>query len=117
MIPDCQKLQVILKNDVLSKQGHYQGTYQINKIVNGRLSWNSASKAIWYCPADNSWCIGPLNLIGSNRCVITSWDGEGDKTPYQVPNEKWEYSDNGWKNVPSGDVVINCVQGKAQSVH
>ena len=117
MIPDCQKLQVILKNDVLSKQGRYQGTYQINKIVNGRLSWKSAFNAIWYLPASYCWAFGSLDKIGGNLCGIISWSGEGVKTPDQVPNEKWIYLDDEWKSVPSGDVVINCVQGKVQIVH
>ena len=119
MIPDCQKLQVILKNDVLSKQGSHQGTYQINKIVNGRLSWKSVTNAIWYCPADNSWSIGSLDLIGSIHCGIALWAGEGVKTPDQVPDETWKYFADGGCFHPglSGDVVINSVQGKAQSVH
>ena len=112
LVPDCQNLQVILKNDILGKQGNLQGVYQINEIVNGKLSWKSASNAIWFYPGNNTWCIGSLNFIGSGYCGITTWVDEGDKTPDQVPNEKWKYSYDGWKSVQSGDIIINSVQGK-----
>ena len=103
---------MILKNGALSKQGSRQGTYQINQIVNGKISWTSTSQAIWYLPAYNSWCIGQLDWLGDNICGITSWNGQGDKTPDKVPSEKWSYWDDGWKSTQSGDVVINCVSGR-----
>ena len=71
-IPDCQAIELILKNEVLSKYGSLQGKYQINQIVNGKRSWKTATHAIWFVPEYNEWAIGLLDLIGTDNCIISS---------------------------------------------
>ena len=109
---------MILRNDVLSKQGVRQGYYHYNGIVNGRHSWKSADQAIWFIPEFKSWGIGPLDSIGKNGIWITS-SGNKDESLFNVPSNKWQYADldnNEWKEIKSGDISIICVKGnKAKS--
>jgi len=70
-----------------------QGTYELSAIVNGKPSWTSLSKAIWYSQVDNDWEIGNLNDIGKNVGVIYT-DGM-----LLTPNEKWQMELQTWKEV------------------
>ena len=104
---ECQNIEVILKNKVLENQGNRQGLYRVYKTVNGKASWKSTSHAIWYAPNDH-WVIGPLKDIGTGTSGVTSTGDQGDKRPSDVPNDKWQYYDDEWKNAESGDVSIEC---------
>ena len=110
-ISECSNLQVILKDDILSKQGSRQGVYEFNEIVNGRNSWKTSSQAIWYIPEFKDWAIGPLSGIGTKLRGITSV-ADLDTKVFNVPNNKWYYWDSEWKVIKSGDITINCFKGK-----
>ena len=107
----CLTLQVVLKNDVLSKQGDKQGIYEFNAIVNGRHCWRSSDQAIWYYPDFMEWAIGPLDYIGTNLRGIASAPNE-DTELFNVPNNKWSYWDSQWKQIENGDITISCLTGK-----
>ena len=102
---DCVQLQVYLNNDVLSKQGSLQGTYQKSQIINGRSSWKTAIHAIWFIPELDVWAIGRSENVGTIIRGITFVDDQGLK----VASTYW---DGLWKAVQSGDIVINCVKNK-----
>ena len=104
---ECQNIEVILKNKVLEIQGFTQGIYRLYKTVNGKASWKSTSFAIWYFPNDK-WGIGKLKDIGKSTSWVSSTGAQGDKSPYDVPNDKWQYYHDEWKNAERGDVSIEC---------
>ena len=109
---ECLNLQLILNDDVLSKQGNRQGIYQYNGIVNGKPSWKSEDQAIWFYPEYEDWAIGPLKDIGTGVSGISSVYDE-DIGILDVPINKWRYYDEGdWKDVKSGDLTFSCISGK-----
>ena len=69
---------MILKNDVLASQGSLQGIYGVYQTSNGRTSWKSASKAIWYNPDYEDWAIGELEHIGTKIEELYSFGAQGD---------------------------------------
>ena len=78
LVSECQNIQVILQNEILSKHEWLEGlegSYQLDQIVNGRSSWISVSSAIWFIPDYNEWAIGKLGSIGTNWRSITAHDG------------------------------------------
>ena len=105
---ECQNIEVILKNKVVEKQGSRQGLYRVYKTVNGKASWKSISQAIWYYPSLKLWAIVDLIDIGTGTYAIRTIGDQGDKSPFDVPNGKWQYYDDEWKNAESGDVSIEC---------
>merc|ERR1711976_1147795 len=108
-VQDCPRLQIDLKNDVLSKQGISQGNYEKHQIVNGRRSWKKATRAVWFVREVNKWVIGDLKDIGTKTGRIASKVDFGDRID-DASNE-WDYwssEDKKWQTVPSGDIIINC---------
>ena len=92
-----------------------QGIYQRAGKVNGKTSWISTTNnnALWYgaLPA-NDWMIGSLDDLGSNFAGISSRENQGiSSCPYNVPNDAWMYSNNGWKIADANDVSIKCLTG------
>ena len=83
----------------------YQGTYKKSASVNGKPSWKSQTKAIWYNKGrsiDYKWIIGNQNDIGTPRGFIyrkgmSSWSQHG----------VWH---NGkiWKRLDPIDFSIEC---------
>ena len=105
----CQTIKITLKNEVLTHQGDCQGTYELSAIVNGKPSWTSLSKAIWYSQVDNDWEIGNLNDIGKNVGVI--YTDEMLLTPNE--NGKWNYKHGKkWKELDTNDFSIECIVRK-----
>ena len=109
LIPVCQSVEVVLRNEVLSKKGSLQGSYQLGDWVNGKPSWKTATNAIWFYPEFEDWAIGPLNYIGTNRRWITSVLDNQDL--FDVANNAWKYWDGEWKSIKNGDIEINCDTG------
>ena len=113
LIPVCQSVEVVLRNEVLCKQGDLQGKYQLGEIVNGKQSWKTATQAIWFYPEYEDWAIGSLDEIGTNLRGISS-AAEENKDLFDVANDDWMYWDGDWKSINSGDIDIICkdnVQG------
>ena len=102
---------MILKNDVLASKGSLQGIYGVYQTTNGRTSWKSGSKAIWFVPRWNDWAIGDLKNFGAKTWEIKTDDVNRDDSPSDIPNYKWMYYDNiEWiKPGISGDIQIKCV--------
>ena len=48
LVPECQELEVIMKNDVLRARKKHQGIYQLGELVNGRPTWkNGGTNSEW----------------------------------------------------------------------
>lgn len=116
------QLTVELKNDALKFQPWIPGTYYLSDKVNGGPSWTfygKYGKAIWYYPEYDDWAIGNQEKLGTNIRALTSFGAQGAYDVFNVPADKWRVWDNDektWKNVRSGDVVINC-EGACATVY
>ena len=103
-----------MKNGALLHQSPIQGIYQRAGKVNGKTSWISSSNAaLWYNgAAHDDWMIGPVNYIGTAIGGILSTGVQGRSScPYNVPNDAWEYWNNGWIIADANDVSIECLTG------
>ena len=98
---------MILKNDVLVSKGSLQGIYGVYQTTNGRTSWKSGSKAIWYIPDYDDWAIGELEDIGTTTREISAYDEQVDISPSDVPNDKWN---------KDGDIIVQCVNDKGKII-
>ena len=96
---------MILKNNVLASKGSLQGIYGVYQTTNGRTSWKSASKAIWY--KYSYWAIGELEDIGKWNRGIKSNGDQGDRSPSDVPNDEWN---------KDGDIIVQCVNDKGKTI-
>ena len=93
---------------MLDHHGEFQGTYEISALVNGKPSWTSQSKAIWYIQNRNMWMIGHLSSIGKpNGPIYTTGTLFG---PSEV---NWNsYIEKMWKKLDKNDFTIECVVRK-----
>ena len=98
---------MILKNDGLSRYGSLQGIYGVYQTTNGRTSWKSASKAIWFVPRWYDWAIGELEDIGTKNEEIRTFGDFRDKSPSDVPNNEWNND---------GDIIVQCVNDKGKII-
>ena len=98
-------MEVILKNDVLDSKGSLQGVYVLHQTINGRTSWKSASKAIWY--VRRNWHIGNLENIGTSTREIFSNGDQSGKSPSDVPLNDWYHQHYGRKE-GDGDIIVQC---------
>ena len=109
-ITGCPNVKVILKNDVLRKQGSLQGTYKLLGEVNGRDTWRKGTQAIWYYPEDKHWHIGPLEDIDTGKRGITSSGNQENTEIFNVPDYQWQYNTGSYfNNIKSGDISVKCV--------
>ena len=103
---------MISKYDVLAGKGSLQGIYGVYQTTNGRTSWKSAQKAIWFVPGQNYWdqnywVIGDLNNIGSDIQQIRSSGDQDDRSPSDVPKNEWRFYNDDWIYV-NGDIIVQC---------
>ena len=96
-----------MKNDVLASYSSLQGIYGVYQTTNGRTSWKSGSKAIWFVPDWNDWAIGELKSIGTETREINSNGDQGDRSPSDVPNDEWN---------EDGDIIVQCVNDKGKMI-
>ena len=93
---------------MLALYGECQGTYELSASVNGKPSWKSRSKAIWYSTG-NTWGIGNLELIGKpNGPIYTTGTLFG-------ANESREWNshiEKTWKKLDKNDFIIECIVRK-----
>ena len=112
---ECQTIVVSFKNGLaLIHQSHRQGIYQRAGKVKAKTSWISSSNtALWYNPPSDDWMIGFVNDLGTDVGYIASTGAQGRSScPYTVPNDAWDYWDNGgWIMADSNDVSIECLTG------
>ena len=105
--------------EVISKEQSLedlQGIYGLYKRTNGRSSWKSATKAIWYIPLAQHWAIGDLEDIGTVNSKIVSDTSEIEKTQFDFSRSKWNYpSESDYLFTgDEADVVIQCVNDKGK---
>ena len=109
---DCQTVQVTLKDHVQIYQGANH-TFQKSEIVNGKRSWVSLSRAIWYDPVIEDWKIGTLGNLGTSTGSIVTAVNQNQKSikcPYDYPSDVWKYYDGGsWLFTSVGDVIVECL--------
>ena len=110
---ECQTIVISLKNGALLYRSELQGIYQRAGKVNGKTSWiSSSNNALWYNPASDDWMIGSVNNLGANLGGISSTGDQGRSScPYNVPNDAWQYSNNGWIIADANDISIECWTG------
>ena len=108
-------MEVILKNDALTKKNFLEGIYEEHQTVNGKRSWKSVTHAIWYNSDFKDWRIGALSENGTNFRGITSIDNEEYDCPQEVPKQRWQYyfGDDVSKSC-STDVSIQCTGKKEE---
>ena len=112
---DCQTIVISLKNGALLHQSSRQGIYQRAGKVNGKTSWISSSNtptALWYNAEHDDWLIGSVDNLGTSIGGISSNGAQGRSScPYHVPNDAWDYWNNGWIIANANDVSIECLTG------
>jgi hypothetical protein len=81
--------------------------------VNGKPSWTSQSKAIWYNQDHNLWLIGNLNQIGTTMgFFFTTGTLFGANE-----NGKWNsIIEKTWKNPDKNDFTIECIARKGTNL-
>ena len=105
----CQTILVTLEGNALVAQSYREGLYHKSSEVNGKESWTSTLHGIWYYQAYNGWNIGHLDDIGENAAHIFSV--YGNQCPFNLPSEKWQYGNNGWKYGGANEVNVHCLWG------
>ena len=114
IFPDCQcqTLQVSFANEALAHQSIKPGSYQLSGKINGKPSWKSAKKAIWYSTFGNGqWLMGELSKIGTNLAKIYETSTKEYACPHQVPTNLWVYWDEkirDWKKASLNDISLQC---------
>ena len=112
---DCQTLNVVVYNDVLTYQSKHKGIYQRIVDVNGQTAWNSSNtKAIWWVPSSDDWMFGPMEKLGENYGSIMTTGAGNLSCLYnlQDPGDQWVYyNDGAWTLANVGDVSIQCLSG------
>ena len=110
---ECQTIVVSLKNGALLHHQERQGIYQSAGKVNGKTSWiSSSSHALWYNAASDDWMIATVDYLGTDTGGIASTGIQGRSScPYNIPNDAWMYSNNGWIIADANDVSIECLKG------
>ena len=114
---DCQTLNVVVYNDVLTYQSKYEGIYQRIEDVNGRTAWNSSNtKGIWWAPSSDDWNFGPMENLGETYGGIRTTGAGNLSCLYnlQGPGDQWVYYNGGtsaWTLANVGDVSIQCLSG------
>ena len=98
----CQTIKVTLKNEVLTHCGQCQDTYEKSASVNGKPSWTSQSKALWYNPIGDKWYIGNLENIGKRRAFMYTYGT-------RLGSNYGKYHDGKiWKSLDPIDFSIEC---------
>ena len=111
---ECQTIVISFKNGALLHQSAKQGIYQRAGKVNGKTSWISTSNnaALWYKVAAGDWLIGFVGNLGTSDGGIASTGNQGiSSCPYNVPNDAWDYWNDGWIITNANDVSVECLTG------
>ena len=114
---DCRFLEVSLTKNALASKPSTNGTYELSEIINGKPSWKSATRAIWYYSGKEAkfWMIGLISNMGTKSGGIYAADPTESKYPQEVPNDKWKYHDgSNWQQASSDEITIQCAGKKEQ---
>ena len=110
----CQEISINLKNDALVFQGRYQGKYQPSDATNGKPTWTSKDRAIWF--DGKSWVIGSLQKIGKKDGDFFLPFHPKHFSPYDKESQ-WLYSNEiEWKTPKPDDIDITCTMKAGESV-
>ena len=107
----CQTIKITLKNEVLSNMKAYHGIYKKSASINGKPSWKSQSKAIWFNQGRfgrYQWKVGNQTDTGKQRGQIYT-HGMRSGSQYGA----WQNGEI-WKllNRTANDFSIECLEGK-----
>ena len=106
----CAAISVTLENNALVAQSSREGIYHNSSMVNGKASWISTSRAIWYDQVFSNWLIGKLDDIGTSMAGIHSHDSS--ECPFDLPSEKWYYLyDDSWTSAEANEIHVECLKG------
>ena len=72
-----------------------QGIYERHQTINGRSSWKSSLKAIWFEPLYHKWAIGDFENLGTTNREIWTY------------NNKWNY--RGQIENGNGSISVQCL--------
>ena len=110
----CPTIIVTLEGNALAAVGNMEGVYHISSMVNGKESWTSTYKAIWFYQLQ--WSIGSLEYIGeiSDQMYARS---NGNQCPFNLLSEKWKYVNNGWKAASADEIKIQCLRGNLSALN
>ena len=87
-----------------------EGTYILSDgLVYGYPHWlkTDGSQAIWFDKVASSWFIGLKSSLGTNNGGIAGPVGK-DSYPNEI-KQGWQYSDNGFKDAGSNDVIFKAI--------
>ena len=87
---------------MLTHRGQCQGTYEKSALVNGKPSWTSQSKALWYNPSGDNWYIGN-QIIYCTRSAAMYTYGRHLGSKYGK-----YYNGKIWKRLDPIDFSIEC---------
>ena len=87
---------------MLKDCGQCQGTYEKSASVNGKPSWTSQSKALWYNPIGDKWMIGNQKNTGTRRGSMYTYG--------MILGSKYGkyYDGKVWKRLDPIDFSIEC---------
>ena len=105
--------------EVISKERSLedlQGIYGLYKRTNGRSSWKSATKAIWYIPLAQHWAIGDLEDIGTVNSKVVSDTSNIEKSEFDFSRVKWKFPRYDSRHIgdEDADVMMRCVNDEGK---
>ena len=105
---------VSLKNIPLVSQRSCMGTYISSSEVNGRPSFKSSGKAIWYSKDLNAWIIGRIQELGNNTgCFYTKnrfFGLANELKGLASKKNRWLYWNSGWKVARQNEINLQFIQ-------
>ena len=107
LFADCAAVKISLKRDALVFQGRYAGEYEVSSKVDGKPSFKSGERAIWYNAENDGWIVGILANLGKfTGDIWTKDEFEGLTDGRNV----WKYQNQGWKDAGPNDVDVQCIR-------
>ena len=95
------------QRDALVFQGRYAGEYEVSSKVDGKPSFKSGERAIWYNAENDGWIVGILANLGKfTGDIWTKDEFEGLTDGRNV----WKYQNQGWKDAGPNDVDVQCIR-------
>ena len=113
LFADCAAVKISLKRDALVFQGRHAGEYELSSKVDGKPSFKSGERAIWYNAENDGWIVGILANLGKfTGDIWTKDEFEGLTDGRNV----WKYQNQGWKDAGPNDVDVQCIHIQGEYV-